>query len=257
VVKLTLGMARISTAHLKVERAKVHFDALEQAIAAFRAAPEKSHRITSYDDLESGMFVIRGEGINDEIPLRIGLIAGDFVSNLRASMDHTIWALAALTTGRKPSNEICFPIVGQDSLDAQLRITRSTYGISDEAISIVKSLQPYNSGNGYQSTHLWRLHRLWNVDKHRSIALHSMISDEMLWLPRTASSLVKIEPLPNGAIMRFPISLKEKMRFDPGAGIDIRFGSDDEGIVLYVNDFIDIYEFVSKEVIPRFDRFFP
>lgn len=248
-------MLRISTPYLKVERAKIHLDALDRAVVDFRAAPEKSHRISSYDDLESGMFVVKGESIDDETPLRIGLIAGDFVNNLRSSLDHIAWGLAALS-GKKPSNEICFPIAGKDSLDTQLRITRSTYGIPDEAISIVKSFQPYQSGDAYKSTHLWRLHRLWNIDKHKSIPFHSMISDEMLWLPKSAAHLVRFEDLPNGAIVRFPLALKEKMRFNPGAGIDARFGSDDERIVLYVSDFRDIYEFVSKEVVPRFDRFF-
>ena len=249
-------MVGVINTNLKVERAKIHLEALQEGVNRYRSEPEKAQKISSYDEPESGSFVVKCESLDDETPLRLGLLAGDFIGNLRSSLDQIVCALVVIA-GHKVCSEHCFPVVGKNSVDAQLKIVRSTYGMSDDALAVVKSFQPYHRGDGYKFSRLWRLNKLWNIDKHRNIALHSSISDEMLWLPSDAAKLVKIETIKNGAIMRIPVAFKDKVRLNSRAGVNIRFGNEPEGIELYVLDLREIYEFVSKEVIPSFDRFFP
>lgn len=112
--------------NLKVERAEMHLKALRKGVAKYRSAPEKTQRISSYDDSESGMCVVKCESLNDEALLRLGLIAGDFVCNLRSCLDHIICKLVVIA-GHKISGDHCFPVVGQDLVDTQRRIVRSTY----------------------------------------------------------------------------------------------------------------------------------
>src|SRR2546430_9362820 len=128
-------MARPISTRLKVERAKIHLDSLDVAVAEFRREPEKSQRVTSYDDPEHSLFVVECESLDDEVRvLPLAVIAGDFISNLRAALDHMVRQIAMLA-GAKASRDICFPVIGEDSLDAQLKITRSTYALPEEAIS--------------------------------------------------------------------------------------------------------------------------
>ena len=246
-------MPGLLNTNLKVKWAKKHLDSLSEAITDFRANPDKTQRITTYEDLEKDLFVIKCETIDEDDWLFLGLLAGDFIANLRSSLDHLAWQLAYLGN-QSPSSEICFPIIGKNSVDTQVSIAKSTFGMPDEAISIVKSLQPYNSGDAHKAHHLWRLNTLWNIDKHRNVAIHSSISDEIVWLPKGTN--VKWEEIDNGAIMTFSLSAAKNMRLNPRPGIDVRFGDEKKGILVTLQDFRDMYDFVSGEVIPRFESFF-
>lgn len=255
-------MSSILTSNLKLIRAKHHLDTLDPSIRKFRAEPERHQRITSYDDAVNGWFLIRNEALNEDDLFAFGLNAGDFICNLRSALDHLAWNLALLKN-RFPRKKICFPIFGEDTLDAQLKITESTFGIPEEAIAIMKSLQPYHSGDAYRSAHLWRLHFLWNTDKHRNIVLGGSMSGEVLKLPPDLDKRVQWHPFDNGTEMRIPLSEKHRiMKFDPRPGIDVFFGditseNRQEWVMLKLEDLIAIYEFVSKEVLPLFERFFP
>ncbi len=57
-------------------------------------------------------------------------------------------------------------------------------GVPAKAISRVKELQPYHRGKAFKSDPLWRLNFLWNTDKHRSMALHSLESDVIFHVER-------------------------------------------------------------------------
>jgi hypothetical protein len=168
----------------------------------------------------------------------IALIMGDFIASLRSSLDHLAWQLALLGGGT-PSRDICFPICEKDSLETQLKIARSTYGIPDTAIPIVKSLQPYKSEDAYKSTHLWRLNMLWNIDKHRHLMPHGVSTG---WLFRFSglqnSPRIEVEELNDGNIMRIPIPLKGNVEFNPDPSeIDVFFGDGVERTAARVNEF--------------------
>lgn len=250
-------MSGILTSNLKVIRAKQHLDTLDMAIREFRANPEKHRRVSTYDDTLNGWFVVRCQALNEDDIFGLGLVAGDFISNLRSSLDHLAWHLALLNE-RFPSKNICFPVIGQNNSDTQLKITKSTFGIPDDAIALIKSFQPYHSGEAYKSTHLWRLHFLWNTDKHRNIVLGGTATEEVVTVPSDLQNRISLNTLEDGAEIRIPLSEKYRIaKLNQRPLIDVRFGDEERGVILVLEDLADIYKFVTAEVLPGFERFFP
>lgn len=182
------------------------------------------------------------------------MIAGDFIGNLRSSLDHLAWDLAGIGT-KKRSSDICFPVFGKDSPHTQAKITEATAGIPSPAITIMKSLQPYNSGQAYKSDHLWRLNFLWNTNKHRLIGLHSLNSDVIFEVARGVA--VEERKIEDRTIVTIPLVAKDKVRFNPRPNITVLFGDEERGIKLTIQDLRDIYEFVGLKVMPSLSSFLP
>lgn len=244
-------MAGLVQPYLKVQRAKEHLDALDREARLF--SKSDPYRISAQDDLERGQYIITVR--LDEPPVRLALIAGDFIGCLRSSLDYLAWQLAFLTT-TSPSEKVCFPVCEQDSTGTQGYIKVATKGICDRAVAIMKSLQPYNCGSAYKTSYLWMLNKLWNIDKHRHIALHSGVFDiSFSGLP--ARMRPDSEQLDDSFIMRFPLAAKDHMSLKPRLRVEMKFGDADEGIELSIKDFFDLYELVADKIIRRFARFFP
>lgn len=240
---------------MKMQRAKEHLDSLEAAIRAFESPPDKPkpYRVTEKDDLERGECILKLE--IDEPPLRLGIIAGDFISCLRSSLDWLAWQLATL---EKPiPGKVSFPIWKENSADARAKIDGlNTGGIPIEAIAVIKELQPYNYGDAYRDTHLWRLETLWNIEKHRHIVIHSSIMELFFKAPKWV--IYETEKFDDCYTVRFPLAAKQHVKLDPSrCRADVRFGNEEQSIILTVGELSDMYQFVSCEVIPRFARFFP
>src|SRR5260370_4110498 len=140
----------MASLNLRMARAKVHLDELNARVRLF--IESKPYRITSHDDLKRQHYKIIIK--MDDPPLEAALILGDFVHCLRSCLDNLVWQMAATviyaagdSDTQSPQRRICFPICKDNTLDSQLLITKSTFGIPEEAISIIKSLQPYHHGD--------------------------------------------------------------------------------------------------------------
>jgi hypothetical protein len=245
-------MPSLADPELNLRWAKNHLKALNERISAFKGAYSPS--ITTEDDVDQDWYILRIQYPDDQPLLEIVLTAGDFVCRLRACLDHLAWQLAALTT-TQPGDRICFPITEKDSLETQLKIVKSTYGIPDAAVAVMKSFQPYNAGDLYKSSHLWRLNKLWNIDKHRHIAHHAVISDEFLRV-NVPDAPVKIERVDNHGIVTIPLALKDKVQLNPTPAFDVRFGTAEDELDMGIDDLFDIHQFVAEAVLPAFARFF-
>lgn len=245
-------------ARFKVEWAKKHLDCLKGQVATL--SKTGSNRISTYDDVEQGQYVIKIQHMSVPDFFRIILTTGDFVSSLRASLDHLAWQLALLTTP-KPSGELAFPIFEKNTVDAQVRLAKITFGIPEPAIAIMKSMQPYHAGDDYKSTHLWRLNKLWNIDKHRHLAGFREIPDtwefHVSGIEGMENIPVNTQQIGDQTIMRFPLSIKEQVQFNPNVKIEFEINETSEGLILGYKDLIDMYEFVDKTVFPAFAGFFP
>ena len=237
-----------------MEWAKVHLDTLNARYSALINKPEKLYRITTDEDAERGLLTIKIESIGAIHVLNIGLMAGDFICNLRSSLDHVAWDLAKIGTKKRSSN-ICFPVCIKNTPDTQAKIKLATEGIPSQAVDFIKSLQPYNSGQAYQSHHLWRLNFLWNANKHRIIGLHSSDSGVLFEVARGVP--VAERKVGDEAIVTLPLSAKDKVRFHPRPNVEILFGDEERNIKLTIQDLRDIYEFVSLKVMPRLLGFMP
>jgi len=237
-----------------MEWAKVHLDRLNSEFAKVISHPEDLYRITTYEDSERGVFIIKSEAVGPIHFLKLGFIAGDFICNLRSCLDHIAWRLAKLGKDR-PSSETCFPVFSIDGPSTQTKISTATVGIPPDAVSIMKSLQPYNYGKAYKSHPLWRLNFLWNANKHRVIGIHSSDSGELYQVP--SGVRVEEQRFDYGTIVTIPLSAKDKVRFNPRPNVEMFFGDDERGVKLTIQDLRDIYEFVRSEVVTPLIAFFP
>jgi hypothetical protein len=246
--------------NLRLARAKVHLDELGKKVRLF--IESKPYRITPHDDLEGQHYKIIIK--MDDPPLDAALILGDFVNCLRSCLDNLVWQMAASviyaagdSDTQAPSKRLSFPICKDNTLDSQLLITKATFGIPEEAISIIKSLQPYHSRDAFDSSPLWVLNELWSIDKHRHIALHSaalqlhFLSVPPFPIPKPIS----IDTFEDHYEMVFLLSDKPNVKFEP-RDAELDFGSSSDGIVLNFNQVVEIYEFVRDSVLPKFASFF-
>ena len=99
-----------------------------------------------------------------------------------------------------------------------------------------------------------------NLDKHRRIPANGSVIH--LWFPKftaedVANGWPQISAGDNGNVATVPLALKHKLDFDPHIPINVNFGGDVSGISEDRNGITEIYNFVCKEVVPRFERFFP
>jgi hypothetical protein len=124
-------------------------------------------------------------------PPRLGLLVGDCLVNLMASLDYVIWELAKKYAARSLSP----PPIGRDNPTFPLFFDRvrfnkcaeklAKYNFPPGVVAEIASVQPFNSQNvatlGYEP--LWLLFRMVNKDKHRlpllveaQIAEHTLLA---------------------------------------------------------------------------------
>jgi hypothetical protein len=128
---------------------------------------------------ESDPYTFREETLSDpprmvlyveslrEPPLRLGVLMGDFVHNLRSALDHLVWQLA-LTNAAEPSTRLQFPIYVKSPKDWASIAADRLKDVPPAAVEIIERLQPYHMEN---PTHAATavIQALSNEDKHRVI----------------------------------------------------------------------------------------
>jgi len=243
---------------IKRQWAKKHLDELQTRIKAF--CDSHPCEVLGEENLDAGFIQITTvhPPILNPLALEAALALGDFVNCLRGALDHLAWQLSCIS-GKRPSREICFPIYEQNTIDIQIRITKATFGIPDDAITIIKSFQPYHAGKDFKSNHLWRLNTLWNIDKHRHIAPTSTFTTWQYCLRNgyRDGDTLPIEQFDNRTILTLPIAYKGELDFNTDLTGELRFSDALEGIDVGPSELIEMYEFVANEVLPAFSRFFP
>lgn len=108
----------------------------------------------------------------DPPPLRLSVVFGDALHNMRSVLDH-LARLLVIADGRQPVDRppgaTMFPIHVQNP---RKPVTISP-GISDGARTVLTSLQPFNDDDARQHP-LSRLSELNNIDKHRLLHITSL-----------------------------------------------------------------------------------
>jgi hypothetical protein len=120
-------------------------------------APSNSYRVTAHVDPP---------------PLRLAVIFGDALHNMRSVLDHIARLLVIAHGGQpvdRPPRATMFPV---HVADPGRPITISP-GISEDARAVVTSLQPFLHDEP-RSHPLWRLSELNNIDKHRLLHVTSL-----------------------------------------------------------------------------------
>lgn len=129
-------------------------------------------------DPSTGVTVVQVE-LSEPLPESWGPRIGDVLHNLRSSLDHLAYALAAAHTGLPLSEALekgtGFPIFDNAAdFHDKRKGQRSIRGIASDAQATIERLQPYQRGPDFGLDPLWLLHQLSNIDKHRRPALTSL-----------------------------------------------------------------------------------
>jgi hypothetical protein len=128
-------------ARLKIERARRHLSDLRTEIELYTA--KRSIRLETTADADTGLPIVRiRTSASDRPPLRLALIAGDAVHNLRSALDHVAVALANAGTGSDRWTQ--FPIYA-DKQRYEGNESRLLRGVSDTYRSRIEALQPYHA----------------------------------------------------------------------------------------------------------------
>lgn len=249
---------------LKVIRAQEHLDAIFKVIEPMR---DGKFRIISKYDPDSGLCRLTADF--PKVAPALSVIIGDCLHNMRSSLDHLIWQLV-INNGRRPSKANQFPISNHAiGFKGQLMRDRLC-GVHLKAKTLIDALQPYRRGQPDCDLHpLWALNELANLDKHRTLALVTVVSFgyDVDFKPRDGTvgpfriNMVGANIADGADIIGIrpehpPADISDEMDVDsqgsflvtlqdpPTVGRDVR-------TVLQ-----EILDFVRQEVSPRFEPFF-
>jgi hypothetical protein len=238
----------------KRQWAKKHLELLKSEIERFNQ--DNPYRVLPEEDTNTGEYVITIVHPDILAATSVLLILGDFVASLRSSLDYLAWQLV-LASGGTPTRETHFPICDKNSSDTQVKIAKATFGMNDHAILVVKSLQPYQYGDAFKTSYLWRLNTLWNIDKHRHLSALAIYPNWQICLRSGFDGQTpRGEQIENRTIFRLPLSIKNEIEFNPERQAELRFYDRREEIEFRYEDFVEMYDFIANDVIPAFTGFF-
>ena len=181
--------------------------------------------------------------VPDDIGYRLnqmGLIAGDFIHNVRSALDVLISTLLRLQG--KPDASSNFPIVRVDNKDSRISTRKLLQGLVREQKAIIKGLQPYQ--RTYGSRFLLSLQALSNDEKHRILhpakllvtRLHIEIAPpakiverryakKIVLKPGAEVFSVRLNPYPKGEVeMQYHITTEIAFAEAPGYDAVARMG---------------------------------
>lgn len=156
----------------KIERAKEHHESLKTNVAEFLESAQKSVTQSSYHS-DDGLKVILRATCPLEVSLKISVIAGEIVHQLRSSLDHLLCALI-YQAGQSPDRDSQFPIcTSRESYEGQVKRGRIK-GVSPAAEKLIEQSQPYTNKNTNKNTNETIINvvsTLNNWDKHNALVI--------------------------------------------------------------------------------------
>lgn len=276
--------ANLAEVHRKIDWAEEHLHRLNDAISSYSQSPPYVPVIGAQFENE------RPDGTTDSyiavtasrvkpLPESLPLIVGDFLHNLRASVDYLAWQLVLLSGGI-PDQKTDFGIWGEgvrrDKLGDPILIRPKP---SNDILTLVDGLQPYKSGNAYATHPLYIIHDLNRIDKHRHLNIATRAFRETrteLHFPDGSVRTYSYRPferesesapwrdmaLKDGAIVgSFPASAY------PGPDVQVKCnvpivvtlgepGTVDDGTAPILDQMQALLDFVRQNVVPLFEPFF-
>jgi hypothetical protein len=163
--------------HLKLARARVHFDSLNEAIE--RVIGAEPYRIPGEFDPHTNSHIFRAQRPAGSI-MEWATIIGDVVHNLSAALDYLAWELtvkhSAIAHSDRRAGSVYFPIFADEGLYLR-EAPKKIWGIHPDAQTLIKQLQPYQARHIHPSDHpLMLLYRLEQWGKHRTLNLTTYVA---------------------------------------------------------------------------------
>lgn len=196
--------------YLKIARASEHLDTLDSELDdLFQSEPEQEILDHTFDGT---WHVISVNPPFEELPLRLSIICGDLVHNLRSALDHLVWQLV-LAEGNEPDRANSFPIYEKaKDFDKFVRSPKAPrrsplHGINPngQPWKLIEDAQPYRNRKYSLSPMghpLAILKLLSNFDKHRTMHVQALfpsestIWDAIEWNPEAKLLDYRIVPKP-------------------------------------------------------------
>jgi hypothetical protein len=187
------------------------------------------------------------------------MLIGEFAYSLRSSLDNLAWQLALLTTDA-PNRMTAFPIESECPGAGNRGYNEKVANFPQAALAVVESVQPYHSWPAFKKHPLWQLNKLCNIDKHRSIAIgfiHFQIG-----IFNVSEAWRYPGAFEHAEVFGVPLAEKDQLELNvdvPGVvfgdPIDRTDGTGD--LEIDMDGLHTIYNFVRREVAPKFASFFP
>jgi hypothetical protein len=178
----------LSGCQAKVERADEHLNVLYAELQAF-FKPYSNRRIVYHARDGAWHVILVRPPIDKPPPLRLSIICGDVIHNLRSALDHLVWQLV-LAEGNKPGKWNSFPIYSDSKdFDRDIRLRKKKRGrgplegidSKGDAWAAIENAQPYRRANPGADP-LAMLNALDVIDKHRTLLLNMLFpKEETIW----------------------------------------------------------------------------
>jgi hypothetical protein len=146
------------SSHCKIEWAKKHLTELITKIAVY--VKENPCESVVEPDLDKPDQMIQKICLVRPVPYDISMIAGDVVDNLRAALDHAVYAIA-IASGRSNIVNAYFPFAGSAARFENCLNGRCA-DVPKEIYPLLRGFKPYKGGNNL----LVALNQTCNRNKH-------------------------------------------------------------------------------------------
>jgi hypothetical protein len=161
----------LSECRAKIQRAQEHSDSLQAIVTPVVMGDEPDFvQLSAKLDPQSGYHVFRVAAIQEDQRLRVGIILGDIVQNLRSALDYLFWQLychyirVPRTDGE--AKGVQFPIEDGPERFGNKRV--HFHKIPSPQWAVIDDAQPYNGADPSRDA-LRAIRELSNRDKHRAL----------------------------------------------------------------------------------------
>jgi hypothetical protein len=212
-------MDRLDALRIKFARAQEHHAAWSRVLDEWVA--KVPYGVRGEAD-PSGWFVCRLV-VREPPPSELSLTFADMISNLRATLDHIIWALVE-ESGNETHPQLTFPCV-LDQKDWPSRVGSQLKNVPERWISAIEQAQPFTAAQPRRHP-MHFLHRLDITTKHR--LLIPMEESTFAWNPtfrtnrpiREDDQLINLEA-PTGTRLTDGVELARVRFFSKTADLEV------------------------------------
>jgi hypothetical protein len=164
-------VAQLEAIFDRLARADEHLEAIQAKLLAYYDLDECLVTGKYEPNPDGRPATIEGGLVNSPlIEHRLNTLIGEFLHDTRSSLDHLARQLV-LNSGGEPTRGTRFPLLTKPPTDEQGQRVPPCIagGINAAAQTVVGAAQPYHLAERYRTHPLWRLNKLWNIDKHRDV----------------------------------------------------------------------------------------
>ena len=150
------------SSRLKIDRAKHHIHELSALILRFQT--ENAHEIVIEADPEPGYKVHKFRLTKPDLLPGFAVVIGDAINNMRAALDHAVYACALANGHSAPKFRTCSFPFGDNKATFDNAVNGCT-AVPKHIQALLRKFEAYENGD----IHLWYLNKMCNRDKHALI----------------------------------------------------------------------------------------